>query len=86
MKVLTVIFFLVTCYLVVFFAYRSLSRRRKQTIIAMDSSYDILKEIKTNNSYPLILDVFTSLNSELSKCNEELHMDLRGYLDAEKAK
>ena len=41
--------------------------------------------VKTNNTYPLILDVFTSLNKSLSECGAELHADLRGYLDHGKA-
>lgn len=85
LKILTIIFLLFVCYLIVFFAYKSLSKKRKATNVVVDGSRAILGEVKTNNTYPLILDVFTSLNKSLSECGAELHADLRGYLDHGKA-
>lgn len=86
MKVLLILFLLVVCYIVVFVVYKYLSHKREEAAVVMDCSHDVLSEIRTNNTYPLILDVFTSLNDQLSRCNEELHMDLRGYLDVEETK
>lgn len=85
LKILTIMLLLFVCYLVVFFAYKSLSKKREITGVVVDGSRAILGEIKTNNTYPLMLDVFTSLNKNLSECGADLHADLRGYLDNGKA-
>lgn len=81
-KILTTVLLLIGCYFIVFYSYRVLYWKRKRSFVSNDSSHEILNEVKSNNSYPLILDVFTSLNEELEECGEELHVELRGYLDA----
>jgi len=81
LKLLAIIFLLVASYSIVFVTYKKLSQNRKLKNVVVDDSYAILGEIKSNNTYPLILDVFTSLNKSLSECGAELHADLRGYLD-----
>lgn len=87
MKILAFIFLLlIVCYLVVFISYKNLSKKKENANVVADGSLAILGEIKSNNTYPLMLDVFTSLNKDLAECGEELHADLRGYLDYGKTK
>lgn len=85
LKILTIVLILVVCYLVVFFAYKRLAKKIKIAGVVVDDSCAILGEITTNNTYPLMLDVFTSLNQNLAECGADLHADLRGYLDYGKA-
>lgn len=84
LQVFAILAFLILCYGIVILAYRILAKRKKSNII--DCSYDILCEIKSNNTYPPMLDVFTSLSENLAECKMELHADLRGYLDYGKTK
>lgn len=45
---------------------------------------DILDATITNNTYPPLLDVLNSLDNDLEKLGEELHADMRGYMDHDK--
>ncbi len=86
LNILVIIVLLLVCYGLVIFAYKTLTKEDKMEGGSVDRSYDILCEIKSNNTYPPMLDVFTSLSKNLAECKMELHADLRGYLDYEKAK
>ena len=79
LQVFAIIAFLIACYGIVILVYKMLAKRKGSNIT--DCSYDILCEIKSNNTYPPMLDVFTSLSENLAECKIELHADLRGYLD-----
>lgn len=80
--IVAVVVFAVICYLVVYGIYRHFAKSRATTVNGkIDDSCLILGEIRTNNTYLPILDVFTSLDQALVKYNMELHTNLRGYLD-----
>lgn len=80
LKNLLTVFLLIVCYLIVLFSYKSLSKRWSKPYDVDDNSQEIIKEIKLNTSYPLISDMFDSLNQHLAGCGVKLHADLRGYL------
>ena len=74
-----IIFILITYGLVVLL-FKRLSNRAKTNEAIDDVSVDILKLIKSNNNYPPLLDVFSSLQSNLVKNGMELNTNLHGYL------
>lgn len=45
---------------------------------------EILNMTKTNNSYPPLLEVLSSLQSNLERNGITLHADLKGYMNNEK--
>ena len=74
-----IILILITYGLVVLL-FKRLSNRAKTNEAIDDVSVDILKLIKSNNNYPPLLDVFSSLQSNLVKNGMELNTNLHGYL------
>ena len=74
-----IILILITYGLVVLL-FKRLSNRAKTNEAIDDVSGDILKLIKSNNNYPPLLDVFSSLQSNLVKNGMELNTNLHGYL------
>lgn len=82
MKILSIAVLLLAFYLIIFGAYRKIVSGENKN----NDSLEILNEIKSNNTFLPMLDVFTCLNEELSECGTELHADLRGYLKHGKAK
>lgn len=79
--ILAIVGLLLLCYGLVFFSYKIFTNQKKAKRKIEDESYDILKVVKSNNTYPPILDVFKSLSENLSEQGMELNADLRGYLD-----
>lgn len=81
LNIFVIIVAVLVCYGFVIFAYNMLIKKENATTSFDDKSYDILSKISSNNNYPPMLDVFTSLSKNLAECEMELHADLRGYLD-----
>lgn len=85
MDIIAIIVTLISCCISVFLSYNRLSKKIVPECASGDSSGAILEMLKTNNTYPMMLTVLTSLDEDLSECGMELHADMRGYLDNGKA-
>lgn len=84
--ILGVVIILLACYGLALFAYNRLSKKANAGVCSHDRSSAIMKMIYSNNNYPPMLDVFTSLSEDLESNGMELHADLKGYLDYGKEK
>lgn len=73
-------FLAVSCLVLILVGIRLSCSIRKAT----DTSSGILNITITNNTYRPLLDVLSSLDSDLEKLGEELHADMRGYMDHDK--
>ena len=73
-------FLVVSCLLLMLVGKRLSHSIRKMA----GSVFGILDITITNNTYPPLLDVLNSLNGDLKKLGEELHADMRGYMDYDK--
>lgn len=70
--------FLAVSCLVLILVGKGLSHTNRKSA---GTSSRILDITTTNNTYPPLLDVLSSLDSDLEKLGEELHADMRGYMD-----
>lgn len=87
MDLILIICILLAGYSAVYFAYKVLAKKNSNQISCEDKSSEmIVYQIKSNNNYPPVLNVFESLSEKLSQRGMILHADLRGYLDDGKAK
>lgn len=70
------------CMMLVARKWSAFERERTMEQVSVMS---ILADTKTNNTYPPILDILSSLESDLAKKHIILHADMKGYMSDEES-